>query len=263
MCFMTTRAAHKPCENARLMSSVLRDDFGIPAVISPRGDILVNGHKVSGSAYRLSRDRAYHHATLLVRSDLPRLRALLKSRLNAGINALGAASVPAPVTTLQDCVHGSIDLPSVMQAMADRWQKARQPKATKARIQEVSPASVEREVGGMQEERAAISNNAWIYGVTPRFSHSLVEGQSPVTLFMKKGAVFDHVEVPSDPTVQLRLQNLLAGVPFDGPSLLHALDASHVSDASPSAAILQNVKSALQHVPPQYWRHQPPTEEDS
>lgn len=45
-------------------------DFAIEAEVSERNDILVSAHKVSGSAYALTRGSAYHHCTLLLKSDL-------------------------------------------------------------------------------------------------------------------------------------------------------------------------------------------------
>eukprot|EP00667_Euglena_gracilis_P025508 EG_transcript_29972 len=56
--------------------------FGIAAQASGRTDLLVDVEgapkKVSGSAFRISGKRAYHHCTLLLGADLPALRRLLQ-----------------------------------------------------------------------------------------------------------------------------------------------------------------------------------------
>lgn len=77
--------------------------------LSPRHDIfLKNGDgssaKVSGSAYKLSKDRAYHHGTLLLSSDLSNISTLLKSPLTIlkddKFKFGGVSSVPSPVTNI-------------------------------------------------------------------------------------------------------------------------------------------------------------------
>lgn len=54
---------------------------GIPITANSRHDLLLDGKKVSGSAFRITRDRAYHHGTMLMASDLDRIRGLLKSTM--------------------------------------------------------------------------------------------------------------------------------------------------------------------------------------
>jgi lipoate---protein ligase len=50
--------------------------------ISPRHDLWYDGKKVSGSAYRLTNSRAFHHGTLLRDTDLTLLEQLLQSQEN-------------------------------------------------------------------------------------------------------------------------------------------------------------------------------------
>lgn len=53
----------------------------IPAAsMSARHDVVVDGRKVSGSAYRLVAKRAFHHGTMLIDSDLTALRHVLEQR---------------------------------------------------------------------------------------------------------------------------------------------------------------------------------------
>ena len=84
-CFIRPREEHDAYNNARLVASVLNDDFDIDATVNKRADIVVDGKKVSGAAYRISKDRAYHHGTLLVNSNLDILRRVLKSSTGKSI----------------------------------------------------------------------------------------------------------------------------------------------------------------------------------
>jgi lipoate---protein ligase len=78
--------------------------------LSPRHDIFINApneidRKVSGSAYKLSRDRAYHHGTLLLSTDLTQIARLLQSPLkilkdSENFKFGGVSSVPSPVSNV-------------------------------------------------------------------------------------------------------------------------------------------------------------------
>lgn len=77
------------------------DSLGIHAEISPRHDILVDGFKVSGSAFKKKRDRALHHGTLLIAADRERLSRYLAAP-NLNIEAKGVSSVRSRVINLAE-----------------------------------------------------------------------------------------------------------------------------------------------------------------
>lgn len=74
----------------------------IKAGISERHDIIVNGFKVSGSAYKLTNHKAYHHGTMLIDSDLNHLGRYLRSPFRDSITAKGVSSVRSKVTKLTE-----------------------------------------------------------------------------------------------------------------------------------------------------------------
>ncbi|CCG24445.1 Aim22 protein [Candida orthopsilosis Co 90-125] len=89
--------------------------------VNSRGDIVTqegngeNGLKISGSAYKLSRGKSYHHGTMLLNSDLNRLKQVL----HRDVTVLGIIdttktidSVKAKVTNLQIPKEGFVDLVS-------------------------------------------------------------------------------------------------------------------------------------------------------
>lgn len=191
-CFVRPRSEHEPLSNAKFVAGVLREDFGIKATVNERADILVEGMKVSGAAYRISRDRAYHHGTLLINSDLDRLRRLLKSPQSNGIQAMGTASIRSPVTNLCDHYSGSIDATTVVDAIADRFVR------TNATVTPLSPTHVERTYGGMQSERGEVCSHAWIYGKTPRFTYDLQVDDFILRFEVDKGAVVSRVRADAN-----------------------------------------------------------------
>jgi len=66
----------------RLLSSILSHrNLGdlVPALaVNDRNDLVFNGDKISGSAYRITTSKAYHHCTLLLRADIPALHSYLR-----------------------------------------------------------------------------------------------------------------------------------------------------------------------------------------
>jgi len=90
--------------------------------VTDRGDIVMvkgeEGYKVSGSAYKVSKDMAYHHGTMLLGSDLNELRKALRvepGRImirDKGVDSVRAnhvANVPFPgednTAKFNDFVH--------------------------------------------------------------------------------------------------------------------------------------------------------------
>lgn len=52
----------------------------IPAEVNTRYDLVVNNEKISGSAYKLVNNRAYHHGTMLIDTDLKILNTFLNPK---------------------------------------------------------------------------------------------------------------------------------------------------------------------------------------
>src|SRR5438270_9636939 len=62
--------------NADLVTRALLE-LDIPAYVTERHDIAVDGNKVSGSAYKIINARAYHHGTMLIDTDVGMLKGAL------------------------------------------------------------------------------------------------------------------------------------------------------------------------------------------
>lgn len=247
MSFIDPRATHDSRANAETVATVLKE-FGVPAEVSARGDVLANGKKISGSAYRLSRDRAYHHATLLLNSDLDLLRRVLRAPLASRLTVKGAASVPASVTNVSE--FAEVQPQDFMRKLGFRLFG---PEA--GDVIEMTANMVNEEVGGMSEERAELCSGQWVFGQTPMFSCEVQTEGTVVKLSMKKGMVVEGVEVRAvDATTDAkaisalatRLQAALVGCVFDGPSLETALAAGEF-DGSVDEVTDAILKDVAQH----------------
>ncbi len=87
-----------------LMLDALRT-LGVPAEMTGRNDIVVDGRKVSGYAKRVYKDRLMIHGTLMYDVDIARLTEAL-SVPGSKLDAAGIASVRSRVANLKDYLPG-------------------------------------------------------------------------------------------------------------------------------------------------------------
>lgn len=87
-------------EYASIMMKALQS-LGVPATLSGRNDILVNGKKVSGFAKRVIRNRLMVHGTLMYRVDVDVLTNVLNPSVTK-LQSKGIASVRSRVANLCD-----------------------------------------------------------------------------------------------------------------------------------------------------------------
>ena len=73
--------------------------------ISPRHDLWLDGKKISGSAFKQTKDASFHHGTFLISSDLEKLEESLKHTIIPK-ESKSIASVRSQVIKLQDKYSG-------------------------------------------------------------------------------------------------------------------------------------------------------------
>ena len=92
--------------------------LGVPAELSGRNDILVEGRKCSGYAKRMSRDRLMIHGTLMYDVDIDTLTRVL-SVPGSKLSAAGIESVRTRVANLKDYLPQFPDIHSFRKALQD------------------------------------------------------------------------------------------------------------------------------------------------
>lgn len=154
----------------------------IPAEATPRGDILVQGKKVSGNAMALKRSRVMHHGTLLVSSDLSSLRSSSAGWADR-IETHAVASNPFPVVNLGDLYPqasvGSVE-EAVRQEFMETWGAAES-------VEDILTV-VDR------DELASRSDNyrtwQWNFGRTPSFTARLpFPGEEGIAVRVEEGTI--------------------------------------------------------------------------
>ena len=179
--------------------------LGLSTRINARQDIVMDSNggecKLSGSAYRETRHRSFHHGTLLVNANLDNLVRYLHHPLDTRINAKGVASVRARVTSLvEQAPH--ISVAAVRQAISEVFCETYHPGAS-VRMHTVSQTQ-SRQVPAIQEEARRLKSWEWIYGKTLPFHYQLDlpdEGcgkRENAALTLRRGCV-ESYQLPDEP----------------------------------------------------------------
>lgn len=99
----TFLVAQEDYDLARQLDVICRavGKFGLPAEVSGRNDIQVDGRKFSGNAFYKNGKQAYHHGTLLVNADMEKLGRYLNPSKEK-LRSKGVDSVQSRVVNLQE-----------------------------------------------------------------------------------------------------------------------------------------------------------------
>ncbi|KAJ1969182.1 hypothetical protein IWQ62_000794 [Dispira parvispora] len=142
----------------------------IPAQVNERNDIVIDNLKISGSAYKITGERAYHHGTMLIHSDLTTLSECLKNDKPHMISK-GVESVRSPVTKLGE--HSlTVDHDAFCQAVLYEFQRTFG--LPGARPLDLVPIDNQTAASHplISKYLASYRSWDWIYGQTPLFTNA-------------------------------------------------------------------------------------------
>jgi lipoate-protein ligase A len=155
-CVIVDRREYREQQAYDMVLSAL-ELFDIKAERTGRSNLSANGLKFSGNAFCFRKGRALHHGTLLLHTDLDRLRRYLGSMCD-GIETHAIASVPANVVNLEL----SIDELSI--ALKERFQHHYRDASVR-----VEWGAEDMNVQHLDDLYAKQRSDDWKYGATPRF----------------------------------------------------------------------------------------------
>lgn len=109
--FITGFGAEKLDYFKKLLQPVLKTlkRLGVPAELSAKNNIVVEGKKISGNSQHTNMRRMLSHGTLLFDADLDLLQQVLQSRLQI-IQSRAVASIPSNVTNISDHLTCPVDM---------------------------------------------------------------------------------------------------------------------------------------------------------
>ncbi|WP_413942941.1 lipoate--protein ligase [Bdellovibrio sp. HCB-162] len=170
--FLSPKEAYKRDNNVQVIFNALKN-FGITGEASGRNDLLIPFHdgprKFSGSAYREKKDRAFHHGTLLLHTDLTRLGNYLTPNPKK-LQAKGKESVRARVANLNE-VSANIKHDQIVETMVAAFEEFYD---AKAEIESLTMESLKR-IPELKAQYDTLSSWEWLYGNTLEFNHKMDE----------------------------------------------------------------------------------------
>ncbi|MEO5668614.1 MAG: lipoate--protein ligase, partial [Bdellovibrionota bacterium] len=170
--FLSPKSAYNRDTNNQVVLDALAT-FGIHAEASGRNDLVVpmadGPRKISGSAFFESRDRAFHHGTLLMNTDLSRLANYLTPHPKK-LASKGRASVRARVMNLSELAplinHATLS-PKLIEAFTKTYGGT-------AEVETLDEKSLLRN-NSLQGYFAKYSDWDWRFGQAPQFQQELTE----------------------------------------------------------------------------------------
>ena len=199
--------------------------LGVPAELSGRNDIMVDGRKCSGYAKRVWKDRLMVHGTLMFDVDLETLREVL-SVPGSKMAASGIASVRSKVANLREFLPRFCDVLALKDALHGILAGA----DTEVTLDTAQQDAIDR----MADEKFRTWD--WIYGKSPeaqfRSSRKFACGTVELSWSVRHGLLED-VRFGGDFLGNLPAEGLAArlnGLRFDGQVILAALRTENVSD---------------------------------
>ncbi len=215
--FMAGKPEYDKSVSTNIILNALKR-LGIDASASGRNDLVVQTtegeRKISGSAYRETADRGFHHGTLLLNADLSRLANYLNPDVKK-LQAKGITSVRSRVANLSEFVpyinHEQI-CEAVTAAFFEWYGASVEP--------EIISPDVFPDIPGFAERFAKQSSWEWNFGKAPAFSHLLNErfiwGGVDIHFDVEKGSI-SRAQIFTDslnPAPLLALADALVGTRY-------------------------------------------------
>ncbi len=170
--FLSSKDTYDKNVNNKIITNALKS-FGLEAFASGRNDILVatddGEKKISGSAFKETKDRSFHHGTLLINADMSKLGLYLNPNVKK-LQSKGITSVRARVINLKDLnpeiSHENLSA-KIIQEFFDHYQ-------TTAPI-EILDHEYLKTIPALNEHFQKMSDWNWRFGEAPQFNHQMTE----------------------------------------------------------------------------------------
>ncbi len=245
--FLSSRKSYNKDANSRIIIKALKR-FGITAEISGRNDLLVEGRKFSGSAYKLTSDRAFHHGTLLINADLTRIANYLTPDKKK-LESKGIASVKSRVANLTEYAP-NLEHAVLCDAIIESFFEA---KGERCEVELLDHETL-KVIPHLNDYFLQLSDWDWRFGKTPDFAHRIGNrfdwGSMDMHIDTKKGIIRE-VKIFSDclkPELIALLMESLPGIRYgaeESSGAIRTLAEKHPDYASELRQVADHVQQAV------------------
>jgi lipoate-protein ligase A len=187
--------------------------FGIEAFSSGRNDLMVKSSdgekKFSGSAFKETKDRAFHHGTLLIKADMGKLADYLNPNKKK-LETKGITSVRARVANLTE-INPQITHELLCEKIIEEFLRHYDAEASI----EVLDFNYLKSIPKLSDYFLKLSDWNWRFGEAPMFNHQMTEyfswGLIEVHLDVHKGMV-EKAQIFSDSLHPEMIEHLMASL---------------------------------------------------
>lgn len=242
--FISNRSNYDVKRNFSIVIEAL-STLGIKAETEGRNDLVVAEKKISGSAFRLSASRAFHHGTLLIETDLNALQKYLTPD-QTKLAAKGIRSVASRVANLRD-FQPELTHEKLNRALIEQFSQQHDGKVI---IEELTPATLEKEAL-LNDSYQYYSSWQWRFGQTPAFSHTISDRWAWGGLslhFQVIEGVVQHTALNSDAldvAFLETLQQAFTGVPYSERELIAALKKTFSSASAEQQTMVKDLSKSI------------------
>ncbi len=209
--FLSPKAGYKKENNIKIILDALKK-FDIQGEASGRNDLTITfpdgPRKFSGSAYRETRDRSFHHGTLLLSADLTRLGNYLTPNPKK-LQAKGKESVKARVVNLNE-INASLDHKKIVDAAIASFESFYE---SKANVELLNMESLQK-IPELKAHYDQLASWDWLYGQTLQFNHQMDDYLSLGFFdfhFQVEDAIVKEVQIFTDSLYPQLIEDLVAG----------------------------------------------------
>ena len=215
--FITRRSLKKVNNFSYFIEPLLRliRRLGAEARLDARGNIIVNGLKISGNAQFTSRTHMISHGTLLYETNLHRLRRSLQVNTHSKIVSKSRKSVPDRVGNLIEILQGNLHITSFIQKAIEVYQAV--------------PFSLSdtdwRDIEQLAEDK--YRSKQWNFDRSPGSKIycplKKVSGKAEIILTLEQGHIVsvDYSQILEKSREAVEARKTLLGIRFDYPVLKH------------------------------------------
>lgn len=223
------------------------DSFGFNSEFSGRNDIHVEGKKISGSAFKHTRDRSLHHGTVLINIDKDRVEKYLNVNKEKLISK-GVQSVRQRILNLCD-LNPDITHEKFVESFIRSYIDFMGGKADVKVIEEDDMLKIDE----LNDSVSQLKEWEWRFGKTPNFEYNIEKrfqwGIMDVNITSENGKI-SQIKIYSDclyPIMIEEIEKNLYGISYDKNEISKALSVvqSNLKDLGPIPQYIDEFKEWL------------------